>query len=93
MYKFLGYMRKAHVLHDRTVKKFEKLAESTLREHPPQMNVERYMVTVDPNYIYYNESYRLIIYYYENFEKCRIIFLGNNTKEKEIEMYLKRIDP
>ena len=88
MFKFLGYMKSSRSLHERTIHKFEKLATATLRENPPRMNVERYMVTIDPNYVYYNERFCLVAYYYERLQKCRIIFY-NNTGEKEIEMFMK----
>ncbi len=90
MYKFLGYMQSDRRLQHTSIKKFERMASEILEENPPQMDVDRYMITVG-RYMYYGVSFKLHAYYYgDNFNKMR--FILSNDGKKEIILYLKRED-
>lgn len=87
-YKFLGYMQTTRKLTHLTISKMESLGCQLINEHPPQLEVDRYMITVG-TYKYYGIDYWLQAYYYgQDFNKMRFIFSRNG--EREIIMYLKR---
>lgn len=93
MYKFLGYMQSDRRLQPWAIEKLERMADVLIEQHPPQLDVEKYMITVG-EYKYYGVSFQLQTYFYgENFNKMRYIFYSNGSGDgvkKEIVLFLKR---
>lgn len=89
MYKFLGYMQSDRRLQPWAIEKLERMADILIEKHPPQLDVEKYMITVG-EYKYYGVSFQLQAYFYgANFNKMRFILSRNGMKE--MVLYLKRV--
>lgn len=88
MYKFLGYMQSDRRLQPWAIEKLERMADVLIEKHPPQLDVEKYMITVG-EYKYYGVSFQLQAYFYgANFNKMRFILSRNGMKE--MVLYLRR---
>lgn len=88
MYKFLGYMQSDRRLQPWAIEKLERMADVLIEQHPPQLDVEKYMITVG-EYKYYGVSFQLQAYFYgEGFNKMRFILSRNGVKE--MVLYLRR---
>lgn len=93
MYKFLGYMQSDRRLQPWAIEKLERMADVLIEQHPPQLDVEKYMITVG-EYKYYGVSFQLQALFYsrdhgDKFDKMRFILSRNGVKE--MVLYLKRI--
>ena len=55
MYKFLGYMQSDRRLQPWAIEKLERMADVLIEKHPPQLDVEKYMITVG-EYKYYKHT-------------------------------------
>ena len=88
MYKFLGYMQSDRRLQPWAIEKLERMADVLIEKHPPQLDVEKYMITVG-EYKYYGVSLQLkALFYGEDFNKMRFILSRNGMKE--MVLYLRR---
>ena len=96
MYKFLGYMQSDRRLQPWAIEKLERMADVLIEKHPPQLDVEKYMITVG-EYKYYGVSFQLQALFYsrdrsfehgDDFNKMRFIFSRNG--KKEMVLYLRR---